>query len=281
MYDSRTRDGVVAVVMAGGEGSRLRPLTSVRAKPAVRFGGIWRIIDFTLSNCVNSGIRQILVLTQYKSDSLNLHLDRAWSFLSHELGEFVWNMPPQMRNGGDWYQGTADAVWQNLWKLRAARPKRVVILSADHVYKMDYRRMLAFQEARGADVLIAAHPVPRAEANGFGVIAVDVDGRVREFVEKPGPTVVPPTMPGRPDTCLANMGIYSFPAELLFDVLDEFPGNGGGTDFGRDILPALVARGEAVYAWPFEDENGDVRGPYWRDVGTLDALHAANMDLVS
>lgn len=263
--------------MAGGDGKRLRPLTEERAKPAVPFGGIYRIIDLTLSNCLNSGIRQILVLTQYKSDSLIRHLEQGWSFLSHEMGEFIWNMPPQKRVGDAWYQGTADSVYQNLFKIRGTRPAYIVVLSADHIYKMDYRRMLDFLIEQKADAVIATNPVSKAEAREFGVVQIDDSYAIREFREK---VADPPTMPGKPDTCLANMGIYIFPADLLYDVLEEYCGRGTGYDFGKDILPALVNRGMRVCAWPFEDLN-QAATPYWRDVGTLDAYYEANMDLVS
>jgi glucose-1-phosphate adenylyltransferase len=281
-----------AVIMAGGDGKRLRPLTQDRAKPAVPFGAIYRIIDFTLSNCINSNIRKGLVLTQYKSDSLNRHLARAWGFLPGEMGEFIWNMPPQKRVGDTWYQGTADSVYQNFWTLKAIDPKYVAILSADHIYKMDYRRMLDFHNEVEADVVIATTPIPQAESTEFGVVEIDESYRIKSFKEK-----IPnaPTIPGQPGRCLANMGIYTFPSGLLYDVLEEFPGQQKGNDFGHDILPALVARGAKIYAWPFEDENhrvtdADDRDPgeelpatrtYWRDVGTLDAYYEANLDLCS
>jgi glucose-1-phosphate adenylyltransferase len=269
----------VALVLAGGRGSRLHQLTDLRAKPAVHFGGNYRIIDFALSNCINSGIRRTYVLTQYKSHSLLRHVQRAWNFLRGELGEFVDLLPAQQRiDETMWYRGTADAVWQNLDILRAEAPEYIVILAGDHVYKMDYSIMLAEHIARGADLTVGCVEVPRLEATAFGVMAVDVEGRVTDFLEKPSE---PPGIPGQPDLALASMGIYVCTAEFLYDVLNRDALDPESThDFGRDFIPTLTGRG-TVWSHRFSDScvRHPSAEPYWRDVGTIHGYWEANIDL--
>lgn len=273
----------LALVLAGGRGSRLRDLTNVRAKPAVHFGGKFRIIDFALSNCMNSGLRRIGVITQYKSHSLLRHIQRGWSFLRNEMNEFVDLLPAQQRVDEEhWYRGTADAIYQNLDIIRDSRPPEyVVILAGDHVYKMDYSIMLADHAASGRGVTVGCIEVPRTEASAFGVMAVNAQRHITAFVEKPSG---PPTMPDKPDMSLASMGIYVFSAEYLFRLLDEDACNPDSShDFGKDIIPRAVAEGQAL-AHPFTMSaiaTPPYSGPYWRDVGTVDAYWAANLDLAS
>jgi glucose-1-phosphate adenylyltransferase len=268
---------VVAVVLAGGRGARLDPLTRDRAKPAVPFGGTYRIVDFALSNCLNSGLRRLLLLTQYKANSLDRHLNLGWHrFFCRELGEFLDVLPPQQRVDEHWYLGTADAVYQNIYSLEMADPRLVVVLAGDHIYKMNYQALVAAHEASGADVTIGALPVPRATAVEFGTMDVDASGRVRAFREK---VADPPAMPGHPDMALASMGIYCFSADFLLEQLRRDADDGGSRhDFGHDILPKVIHT-HGVQAFPFRDENRK-RDAYWRDVGTLDAYYEANMDLV-
>ena len=270
----------VALVLSGGRGSRLKQLTDRRAKPAVHFGGKYRIVDFALSNCLNSGLRRIYVLTQYKSHSLLRHIQRGWSFLRAEVNEFVDLLPAQQRvDESMWYRGTADAVWQNLDILRAEGPEYVVILAGDHIYKMDYELMLQQHVDQQADVTVGCMEVPRAEASGFGVMAVDTADRIVDFIEKPAD---PPPMPGKPDTSLASMGIYVFTTKFLFAELQRDAADPASSrDFGKDIIPYLVRHGKAV-AHRFADScvrGKDETGVYWRDVGTLDAYWEANIDL--
>ncbi|WP_022981663.1 glucose-1-phosphate adenylyltransferase [Ideonella sp. B508-1] len=272
----------MALVLAGGRGSRLMNLTDNRAKPAVHFGGKFRIIDFALSNCVNSGFRRIGVVTQYKSHSLLRHLQRGWSFMRSEMGDFVDLLPAQQRvNEVDWYRGTADAVWQNLDIVRDMQPQYVVILAGDHVYKMDYSIMLADHVARGRGVTVGCIEVPRPEATGFGVMAVDEQRHITSFVEKPAD---PPPMPGNPAVSLASMGIYIFNADYLYRLLDEDANDPGSDhDFGKDLIPKAVSEGQAL-AHPFSMSaiaNPPYSRAYWRDVGTVDAYWAANLDLAS
>ena len=272
----------VALVLAGGRGSRLKQLTDKRAKPAVYFGGKFRIIDFALSNCVNSGIRRIGVVTQYKSHSLLRHLQRGWSFLRAELNEVVDLLPAQQRiNEEHWYRGTADAVYQNLDIIQSSRPEYVVVLAGDHVYKMDYSLMLSDHVERGAGCTVGCIEVPRMEAVGFGVMEIDEARKIVAFVEKPAD---PPPMPGKPDVALASMGIYIFDAAYLYQLLEEDIANPNSAhDFGKDVIPRAVAEGRAQ-AHPFgmscvANPNGSP--PYWRDVGTIDAFWSANLDLAS
>lgn len=268
----------LAVVLAGGKGSRLDPLTRDRAKPAVPFGGLYRIIDFTLSNCINSGIRKMVLLTQYKAMSLDRHVNLGWrNFLCRELDEFIDILPPQQRIDEHWYQGTADAVYQNIYTLEKERPDYVVILAGDHIYKMDYGKMVEYHQQLGADLTIGALRVPKADSVHFGVMQVDEQDRVNAFVEK---SPEPVTIPGDPDHCLASMGIYVFTTRFLFEQLcRDATRPDSAHDFGRNIIPSII-HSHRVFAFPFHDENRK-GAAYWRDVGTLDAYYEANMDLVS
>ncbi|NQU25015.1 MAG: glucose-1-phosphate adenylyltransferase [Candidatus Nealsonbacteria bacterium] len=269
---------VLAVILAGGKGSRLDPLTRDRAKPAVPFGGAYRIIDFTLSNCLNSGLRKNLVLTQYKAMSLDRHINLGWQgYLCRELGEFIDVVPPQQRIDEHWYQGTADAVYQNIYTIEKERPTYVVILAGDHIYKMDYQKLVASHVESEADLTIGALRVPLKAASEFGVMQVDEDSRIVGFEEKPPE---PKPIPGDPQHALASMGIYVFTARFLFEQLClDATRRGSGHDFGRDVIPSIIDT-HRVFGYPFRDENrkGD---SYWRDVGTLDAYYEANMDLIS
>ena len=272
----------VALVLAGGRGSRLKQLTDKRAKPAVYFGGKFRIVDFALSNCVNSGIRRIGVVTQYKSHSLLRHIQRGWSFLRAELNETVDLLPAQQRVGEEhWYRGTADAVFQNLDIIQSSRPEYVVVLAGDHVYKMDYSLMLEDHVLRGAGCTVGCIEVPRNEASAFGVMAVDAQRQIVSFIEKPAD---PPPMPGNAEVSLASMGIYVFDAEYLYKLLeDDLADPTSSHDFGKDVIPRTVAEGRAL-AHPFGMScivNPNGSPPYWRDVGTIDAFWEANLDLAS
>ncbi len=269
---------VMAVILAGGKGSRLEPLTRDRAKPAVPFGGSYRIIDFTLSNCLNSGIRKMIMLTQYKAMSLDRHINLGWqSYFCRELGEFIDVVPPQQRIDEHWYQGTADAVYQNIYTIEKERPKYVVILAGDHIYKMNYQRLVESHISNQADVTIGALRVDLKAATQFGVMQVDETKRIVGFQEKPE---TPREIPGEPGVALASMGIYVFNARFLFEhlCLDATRHN-SKHDFGRDIIPAAIDN-YRVFAYPFMDENRKTEA-YWRDVGTLDAYYEANMDLIS
>ena len=271
-------DKTICVILAGGIGARLNPLTAERAKPAVPFGGRYRIIDFTLSNCLHSGLRQILVLTQYKSHSLQKHLRDGWSIYNPELGDYVTPVPPQMRTGASWYTGTADAIHQNLYLLERSGAEWVMILAGDHIYRMDYAAMLKSHRDSGAEATVACLTVGLEEATSFGVISVDADGRITSFDEKPAH---PRSMPGDPGHALASMGVYVFPVKLLIDLLRQDHATAGSThDFGKDLLPAIV-RTHRVAAYRFGGASGRVTADrYWRDVGTLDAYYEANMDLL-
>ena len=269
----------MAYVLAGGRGSRLLELTDVRAKPAVYFGGKLRIIDFALSNALNSGIRRIAVATQYKAHSLIRHMQRGWNFFRPERNESFDILPASQRVSEEWYRGTADAVHQNMDIVTDYGPRFIIILAGDHVYKMDYEPMLQQHVDQGADVTVGCLEVPRLEASGFGVMEVDANDRIIDFVEKPDD---PPAMPGRPDEALASMGIYVFETSFLFDQLRQDASDQSSShDFGKDIIPKIVKRGKAV-AHPFS--RSCVRGApaapiYWRDVGTVDAYFTANLDL--
>ncbi len=265
------------MVLAGGKGERLYPLTRDRTKPAVPFGGIYRIIDFTLSNCVNSNIRRIYILTQYKSISLNRHVELGWHILSSQLGEFISLIPAQQRLDESWYQGTADAIFQNIYTLQQDQPDIVLILSGDHVYKMDYRMMIDFHVQSRADLTLAVLEVNKRLSEEFGVVEVDREYRVRGFQEKPSE---PKTIPGKADCILASMGIYVFNTEILVRrLIDDFRNAESSHDFGKDVIPAML-RKDRVFAYSFiKPETGEP--DYWRDVGTLDAYWQANMDLVS
>ncbi len=285
-------EDTLTFVMAGGQGERLKPLTDVRAKPAVPFGGIFRIIDFTLSNCVNSGLRRIYVLTQYKSHSLSNHLKKGWNLFSPRLDQFIDDVPAQQQLGSSWYQGTADAIRQNANFVENKRPRLVLVLSGDHVYKMDYRLLRSFHDEKGAGLTVACVRLPAEEARGnFGVMEVDEEGRIVGFEEKPNE---PKTIPGTTD-CLASMGIYLFDTEVLRKGLDN-----DHLDFGKDVIPLLLRQGTPVFAYDFTSRNiipeweflkhEGVRrkelvprasdADYWRDVGTLEQYWLANLDLV-
>ncbi|MBL1262887.1 glucose-1-phosphate adenylyltransferase [Candidatus Methylomicrobium oryzae] len=267
----------IALILAGGRGSRLMNMTDWRAKPAVPFGGKFRIIDFPLSNCVNSGIRKIGILTQYKADSLIRHIQLGWGFLTGEFGEYVHIMPAQQRHDEDsWYKGTADAVFQNIDILRARNPDYVLVLAGDHIYKMDYAAMIADHVARNADLTIGCIEVSLQDATAFGVMGVDENRRVRAFVEKPAN---PPVMPGRTDTALASMGIYVFNSRFLFEqLIKDADTRGSQHDFGKDIIPSVIDK-YLVNAYPFLDMQSGLQS-YWRDVGTIDAYFEANMELI-
>jgi len=271
----------VALVLAGGRGSRLKDLTVRRAKPAVYFGGKFRIIDFALSNCINSGIRRIGVFTKYKSHSLLRHLQKGWGFLRWEMNEFVELLPAQQRiDEESWYRGTADAVYQNIDIIRDHNSAYIVVLAGDHIYKMDYSRMLASHVESGAQCTVACIEVPRMEARAFGVMAVDRSNQILDFVEKPSD---PPPMPGKPDVALASMGVYVFNTNFLFKLLEEdMRSPGSSHDFGKDIIPKIV-RMRLAAAHPFGDScvGDETAEPYWRDVGTVDAYWAANIDLTT
>jgi len=273
-----TRD-TLALIMAGGRGSRLQQLTLFRSKPAVHFGGKYRIIDFTLSNCINSGIRKVGVLTQYKSHSLIQHLQSGWSFLRGQPGEFIELLPAdQTSDNSLWYAGTADAVYQNIECIRAHQPEYVLILAGDHIYKMDYGPMLAHHVASKAQVTIGCIEVPLSEADQFGVVEMDASTRILSFIEK-SPT--PKAMPGKPDRALASMGIYVFNARFLLDILRQDAGlTMSSHDFGKDVIPDAIAAGH-VYAYPFSDLYDQQKLGYWRDVGTIDAYWQANMELTA
>jgi len=270
-----TRD-TVALILAGGRGSRLKDLTNWRAKPAVPFGGKFRIIDFPLSNCLNSGIRRIAVMTQYKSHSLMRHIQNGWNFLRAELGEFVEVVPAQQRVKESWYTGTADAVYQNLDIIHSHKSSYVLVLAGDHIYKMDYGPMLAYHVETGSDVTVGCIEVPLETAKAFGVMSVDADGKVIEFNEKPEN---PSPIPGSDGTALASMGIYIFNTQFLFDeLMRDAKSSSSSHDFGHDIIPDAVANNK-VSAYPFRDVENDNQA-YWRDVGTIDAFWQANMELI-
>ena len=269
---------VLVIVLAGGEGKRLQPLTNDRAKPAVPFAGTYRMIDFALSNFANAGYRKIVVLTQYKSHSLDRHISMTWRF-STLLGDYVTPVPAQMRRGPYWFQGSADAIYQNLNLINDEKPDIVCVFGADHIYRMDPRQMVDEHSANNAGVTVAAIPVPKREAVDFGVIEADADGKIIAFHEK---SAKPPTMPGNDQMCLASMGNYVFDRETLIDIVT--PKDGEMNDLGGDVIPALTASGDArVYDFSKNDVPGQderERG-YWRDVGTLDAFYDANMDLIA
>jgi glucose-1-phosphate adenylyltransferase len=268
-------DDILVILLAGGAGERLNPLTKERAKPAVFFGGPYRIIDFTLSNCINSGLRRIFIATQYKSLSLNRHIRMGWNVISEELGEFIEILPPQKRVGEHWYLGTADAVFQNLYSIDRESPSHVIVLSGDHVYKMDYSKMLRFHLERNADATLAALEVPLADSSRFGILSVDQSDRVIGFDEKPAN---PTPVPGSPDVALASMGIYIFKADVLVRALEEDAIRPDSQhDFGRNIIPSLFANAPVI-VYRFYDENKK-SSKYWRDIGTLDAYFEASMDL--
>lgn len=267
---------ILTFVLAGGKGERLDPLTRDRAKPAVPFGGIYRIIDFTLSNCINSGLRRIFVLIQYKSFSLQKHLLSGWDIFSSQLGEFIDVIPPQQRVSADWYKGTADAIYQNIYAIKDYNPKKVLILSGDHVYRMDYSRVFQFHQNNKADATVCCLRMPKASSVHFGVIQVDRKGRICGFQEKPAD---PKTIPDDPKSIYASMGVYLFNRDTLLRVLAEDAADSiSAHDFGKNIIPKMIKEKQRVYAYNFADENGKPR--YWRDIGTRDSYYEANMDLL-
>ncbi len=267
---------VLTFIMAGGKGERLDPLTRDRAKPAVPFGGIYRIIDFTLSNCINSGLRRIYVLIQYKSFSLQKHILSGWNIFSNQLGEFIDVIPAQQRIGSDWYRGTADAIYQNIYAIRDLDPHLVLILAGDHIYKMDYRKMMDVHNANDADMTLACMEMPKESASGFGIIEVDQNHRVCGFQEKP---VHPKTIPGDPNKVFASMGIYLFKTDVLTEELEADAKNAFSEhDFGRNVIPQMLKSNRTIFVYDFVDENNQPK--YWRDIGTRDAYYQANMDLV-
>jgi glucose-1-phosphate adenylyltransferase len=276
-FVSHLTRNTIALILAGGRGSRLENMTDWRAKPAVPFGGKFRIIDFPLSNCINSGIRKIGVLTQYKADSLIRHIQQGWGFLRGEFGEYVDLMPAQQRHAeGSWYEGTADAVYQNIDILRSRNPEFILVLAGDHIYKMDYGPMLADHVERNADLTVGCIEVSLQDATAFGVIDVDENRRVKSFIEKPAN---PPIMPGRTNTALASMGIYIFNAGFLYEqLIKDADTPGSQRDFGKDIIPSIIDK-YVVNAYPFLDLQSGEQS-YWRDVGTIDAYWSANMELI-
>ncbi|HEV3235695.1 MAG TPA: glucose-1-phosphate adenylyltransferase [Gemmataceae bacterium] len=268
---------VLTMILAGGKGTRLDPLTRDRAKPAVPFGGLYRIIDFTLSNCLNSDLRKLLVLTQYKARSLDRHINTGWTFLSRELDEHIEVLPPQQRIDEHWYKGTADAIYQNIYSIEKADPRYVLILAGDHIYKMDYGDMIRAHIEQKADLTIGCIPVPLREGYNFGIIQVDNQDRVIRFQEKPKDDAAP--IPDSPDHCLASMGIYVFNARPMYELLcQDATRQDSDHDFGKNIIPNIMSS-HKVCAFRFRDKNRKAI-PYWRDVGTLDAYYQANMDLI-
>lgn len=275
-FVSRLTRETLALIMAGGRGSRLKHLTMWRAKPAVPFGGKFRIIDFPLSNCINSGIRRIGILTQYKAHSLITHIQQGWGMLRGEFGEFVELLPAQQRIESSWYQGTADAVFQNIDIIRSHKPEYVLILAGDHIYKMDYGAMLAYHVEKDADITVGCIEVPLDEASAFGVMGIETEGRIQSFKEKPEN---PDPMPDNPDLALCSMGIYIFNKDFLIEqLLKDADNRNSSHDFGKDVIPGLIKNYRA-FAYPFRDPVTNKLG-YWRDVGTVDAFWQANIELI-
>ena len=271
------RNKVLTFIMAGGKGERLYPLTKDRTKPAVPFGGIYRIIDFTLSNCINSGLRNIYLLTQYKSASLQRHIRLGWNILPSELGQFIEILPAQQRVGDNWYLGTADAIYQNLYTLEIDHAEEVLILAGDHIYKMNYNTMIDFHRSQGADLTVGVVAVEKEKSPNLGVLEVDNFGKVLGFQEKPQK---PKTIPTQSDKIYASMGIYVFNRHVLeAELHDDAKRNNSSRDFGKDIIPEMLKRGQKVSAYNFIDENKK-EAKYWRDIGTMDAYFEANMDLI-
>ncbi len=269
----------VTMLLAGGQGERLYPLTAYRSKPSVPFGGKYRIIDFALSNCLNSGLRKIYVLTQYKSDSLNQHILEAWSIFNPELGEFIYSIPPQRKMNNDWYLGTSNAIYQNINLFSSDKKARwVLILSGDHIYKMDYLKLLQYHIDMRADLSISCIEVPKEQASRFGIVGVEKNYKVNSFIEKPAE---PPVIPDNPESSFVNMGIYVFNATTLRDVMQEMEQKKiKSHDFGQDIIPYMVKSNLNVFAYKFFDENKKMK-PYWKDIGTIESYYEASMDLIS
>jgi glucose-1-phosphate adenylyltransferase len=267
---------VLTFIMAGGKGERLFPLTKDRTKPAVPFGGIYRIMDFTLSNCINSGLRKIYILTQYKSASLQRHIRLGWNFLPSELGQFIELLPAQQRVGDSWYLGTADAIYQNLYTLEMDRPDEVLILAGDHIYKMNYYSMIDVHRDENADLTVGVVEVDKIKSKHLGVVEVDAHGKVTGFQEKPAS---PKTIPGKPDKVFGSMGIYVFNQSVLVqELLEDAKSSKSSHDFGKDIIPQMLKKGMKIVAYNFCNKDKDQE--YWRDIGTIDAYYEANMDLI-
>ncbi len=275
---SKILRGTLTMILAGGQGERLSPLTNFRTKPSVPFGGKYRIIDFALSNCLNSGLRKIYVLTQYKSDSLNMHLYQAWNIFNPDLGEFIYSVPPQQKESNDWYMGTANAIEQNLNLLKEKQNPLILMLSGDHIYKMDYLKMLQYHVKTKSDLTISSIRFPSSKASRFGVLAVDENNRIKSFTEKP---VEPEEIPDLPNYSFVNMGIYVFNTKVLKETLIEMADkNIPNLDFGKDVIPYMLQKKLNIFAYPFADENKK-QEPYWRDIGTIDSYYEASMDLIS
>lgn len=275
-------DTALVMILAGGEGKRLYPLTRDRAKPAVPFGGRFRIIDFVINNFINSGFYKINILTQYKSDSLNLHIARSWP-ISPILGQYIDLIPAQMRTGGSWYKGTADAVFQNLTHIHDENPKHVCVFGGDHIYRMDVSQMMRFHKLKNAELTISAIPVPLEEAGGFGIMEIDEDGRLTGFIEKPQNT--PKAMPSNPGKCLASMGNYIFETDVLVKEVTEDAANGQSDhDFGKNIIPKMLKEGRKIYVYDYSQNEytgmTEAERGYWRDAGSIDSYWQANMDLL-
>jgi len=267
---------VLTFIMAGGKGERLLPLTKDRTKPAVPFGGIYRIIDFTLSNCINSGLRKIYILTQYKSSSLQRHIRLGWNFLPSELGQFIELLPAQQRVGDSWYLGTADAIYQNLYTLDMDKPDEVLILAGDHIYKMNYYSMLDVHREQNADLTVGVVEMDKSKSRHLGVVEADAQGQVTGFYEKPSE---PKTIPGKPGKIYGSMGIYVFNQSVLMqELLQDAKNNKSSHDFGKDIIPQMLKKGMKIMAFDFRDKNKNEE--YWRDIGTIDAYYEANMELI-
>jgi len=268
----------LAIILAGGIGSRLHPLTEERAKPSVPFGGKYRVIDFALTNCLHSGVRRVLMLTQYKSHSLQKHVRDGWSIFNPELGEYITLVPPQMRTGERWYAGTADAIYQNIYLLERSGAEHIMILPGDHIYRMDYAPMMSFHQKNNADMTVACMDVSLEEAKQFGIMSMDGDHKINSFVEKPEN---PESVSHSADSALASMGIYIFSTRRLLEILEhDSKDEQSSHDFGKDIIPRLIDSGK-VYGYHFGGDSGRVtQDRYWRDVGTIDAYYQANMDLL-
>lgn len=276
---SKILRGTLTMILAGGVGERLSPLTNFRTKPSVPFGGKYRIIDFALSNCLNSGLRQTYVLTQYKSDSLNMHLYQGWSIFNPDLGEFIYSVPPQLKESNNWYLGTANAIEQNLNLIDPEEHPLSLLLSGDHIYKMDYLKMLQYHVKKKADLTIASIKFPASEASRFGVLSVDNHYKITSFDEKPE---VPQEIPDSPGNAFVSMGIYVFDSKVLKDVIVEMKSKGlPNEDFGKNVIPYMIEHKYNLFSYKFSDENKNSNKPYWRDIGTIDSYFAASMDLIS
>lgn len=280
LFGSSILRETLTMILAGGQGNRLYPLTKDRTKPSVPFGGKYRIIDFALSNCLNSGLRKIYVLTQYKSDSLSKHLYEAWNIFNPELGEFIYSVPPQQKISNNWYTGTSNAIFQNLNLMHEGKfyYKNILVLSGDHIYKMDYLKMLQYHQNKDADLTISSIEIPKTSASRFGVLEIDDDYKIKSFIEKPEN---PPVIPDNPEMSFVNMGIYVFKADVIKEVLLEMEQKKiPNDDFGKEVIPYMIENNYNIFSYKFVDENKKEK-PYWVDVGTIDSYYAASMDLIS